>query len=115
MHVCRRHGAKEVGVDGVGCQFIDKVKLIVKVPKRGMIVAWNGKSCDMEWIYRVTLGIPEGNLNFVHCLDSFLHSQTSNMFVGNLCISPRDDPTSPNTLMEEPTVVNDETMKPSRC
>jgi hypothetical protein len=22
--------------------------------KQGMIVAWNGKSCDMEWIYRIT-------------------------------------------------------------
>ena len=80
-----------------------------------MIVAWNGKSCDIEWIYRVTLGNPGGNLNFVHCLDSFLHSQTSNVFVGFSCVSPRDDTTSPNTWTEEPTVVNDETMKLSRC
>ena len=24
--------------------------------RQGIIVAWNGKSCDMEWIYRITHG-----------------------------------------------------------
>lgn len=59
-------------IDVVWKNFVARVEQVVTSPKRGVFVAWNGKSCDMEWIYRITLGNPEGGLKFPKRCQFFL-------------------------------------------
>ena len=35
-------------IEAVWARFVDRVESIVEAPKHGVIVAWNGKFCDME-------------------------------------------------------------------
>jgi hypothetical protein len=50
--------AEPIGI--VWPKFVSHVEKVLKECKKGtkgVIVAWNGKSCDMEWLYRITQGV----------------------------------------------------------
>ena len=42
------------GIDVVWGRFIDFLDRHIDQTERGIIVAWNGASCDLEWLYRLT-------------------------------------------------------------
>ena len=50
------------------CSYLDRH---IANDKRGVIVAWNGASCDMEWLYRITQS-PHATLSFPDRIKYFI-------------------------------------------
>ena len=58
-------------IDMVWNRFIEFLNNHVKPEQRGILVAWNGASCDLDWIYRLTQA-PGSQLSFPSRVKYFL-------------------------------------------
>ena len=50
-------------IDLVWKRFVNYLKKYINGEKRGILIAWNGSSCDLEWLYRYTQA-PGSTLSF---------------------------------------------------
>ena len=62
-------GAYPIGM--VWGRFEAFIEKMIRKTKKGILVAWNVQSCDMEWIYRITQ-IPNTVLNMPSRIKYFM-------------------------------------------
>ena len=78
-HITKIHGlynvySSIVDADPLGSvwdKFILYLNENIPIGKQGVLVAWNGDTCDMEWCYRVMYG-PNATVSFPRQLQLFM-------------------------------------------